>query len=85
MAEQFGFDRTLYVLANTVRQKDHDGRISRDNKAWATTIPVSEDKNSFGDDRSSAFVVDSHPGLSDLFVASQFWPLLASSMPPRAK
>lgn len=23
VAEQFGFDRTLYVLANTVRQKAH--------------------------------------------------------------
>lgn len=29
----FGMDRTLYVLANTVRHKDWDGRISHDNKA----------------------------------------------------
>lgn len=32
---QFSYDRTLYVLANTVRQKDWDGRISRENKEWA--------------------------------------------------
>ena len=32
VVEQFGYDRTLYVLANTVRHKEHDGRISRDNE-----------------------------------------------------
>ena len=26
VVEQFGYDRTLYVLANTVRHKEHDGR-----------------------------------------------------------
>ena len=40
--EQFGYDRMFYVLAGTVRQKYWDGRISRDNKAWAKTIPVYE-------------------------------------------
>lgn len=67
--EQFGYDRMFYVLANTVRQKDWDGRISRDNKAWAKTIPISEDKDTFGSDRNVYFVVDrSHPGLTDLFL-----------------
>ena len=68
VVEQFGFDRTMYVLANTVRQKDHDGRISRDNKAWAATVPVFENVDSFGHDRNLEFVVSSHPGLTDLFV-----------------
>lgn len=68
VVEQFGYDRTLYVLANTVRQKDWDGRISRDNKAWAQTIPVYEDKDGWGGDRRCEFVVDrTHPGLLDLF------------------
>ena len=40
--EQFGPDRVQYVLANTVRHKEWDGRISRDNKAWASTIPMPE-------------------------------------------
>ena len=31
--EQFGYTRTLYVLANTVQQKDWDGRFSPANKA----------------------------------------------------
>lgn len=40
VVEAFGLDRTLYVLANTVQQKDWDGRISSGNKAWAKTIPI---------------------------------------------
>lgn len=68
VVEQFGYDRTLYVLANTVRQKDWDGRISRENKEWAKTIPVYEDKDSWGGDRRCEFVVDrAHTGLMDLF------------------
>ena len=67
--EAFGMDRTMYVLANTVRHKDWDGRISQDNKRWAMTIPVHADRNQWGDDRNTEFVVDkSHPGLTDLFV-----------------
>ena len=31
VAAQFGMERVAYVLANTVRAFDHDGRISRDN------------------------------------------------------
>ena len=67
--EQFGYDRMFYVLANTVRQKEWDGRISRDNKAWAKTIPVYENPDGFGHDRNIYFVVNrSHPGLTDLFL-----------------
>ena len=66
---EFGFDRTLYVLANTVREKDWDGRIDHRNKDWARTIPVFEDENAFGDNRNREFVVNkAHPGLLDLFV-----------------
>ena len=66
---EFGFDRTLYVLANTVREKDWDGRIDHKNKDWARTIPVFEDDNGFGDNRNREFVVNrAHPGLLDLFV-----------------
>ncbi len=56
-----------YILANTVLKKEHDGRISRDNKAWAKTIPMPEDG---GDPRHSyALVVDKvNPGLTDLFL-----------------
>lgn len=67
--DTFGMDRTMYVLANTVRHKDWDGRISHDNKAWAGTIPIYENKDSWGNDRSAAFVVDAcNPGLTDIFL-----------------
>ena len=65
--EQFGLERVQYVLDNTVRQMDWDGRISPDNKVWAKTISVYEDRNHWGDDRNLDFVVASHPGLTDLF------------------
>jgi len=60
---QFPVERIQYVLAATVQQKDWDGRISDDNKAWAKTIPVADEQNRY------YFVVDQcHPGLTDLFV-----------------
>jgi hypothetical protein len=66
---EFGVDRTLYVLANTVREKDWDGRIDRKNKDWAQTIPVFDDKDGFGDNRNLEFIVDrAHPGLVDIFI-----------------
>ena len=69
VADQFGYERMFYVLANTVQRKDFDGRISRDNKDWAKTIPVFEDKDYFGDDRRSSFEVDAvNPGLTDIFI-----------------
>ena len=52
-----------------MRQKDFDGRISHDNKAWAKTIPVCVDPDGFGGDRNVYFVVDRpHTGLTDLFL-----------------
>ena len=69
VVEQFGYDRMLYVLANTVRHKEQDGRISRDNKTWARTIPVFEDPDAWGKDRNVEFVVDGHnPGLVASFI-----------------
>ena len=59
---QFGAERVQYVLANTVQHKDWDGRISRDNKEWAKTVPICVGNSDY-------FVVDkSHPGLTDLFL-----------------
>lgn len=66
---QFGADRTLYVLAATVQEKDSDGRFSRQNKEWAKTVPVAPDTDAWGQNRNRAFVVDAaHPGLVDLFL-----------------
>lgn len=59
---EYGIDRTAYVLANTIQLKDSDGRISRDNKEWARTIFVPDNKSARHD-----FSVDKHSGLLDLF------------------
>ena len=64
--EKFGTERVQFILANTIQHKNHDGRISQDNKAWAKTIPMPEDS---GASRHCAYlVVDGvNPGLIDLF------------------
>ena len=64
--EKFGTERVQFILANTIQHKNHDGRISQDNKAWAKTIPMLEDSDAF---RHGAYlVVDRvNPGLTDLF------------------
>lgn len=65
----FGMERTVYVLANTVREKDWDGRFSHANKSWARTVPVYADMDHWNENRNLDFVVDAcHPGLTDLFV-----------------
>lgn len=86
VAEQFGQERMLYVLAATVRHFDYDGRISRDNKRWANTIPVYENKDGVDSDRSVQFVVCSHPGLTDLFLtgARREQPLTADEIKAEA-
>lgn len=66
----FGVERTMYILANTVQQKDHDGRISPSNKDWAKSIPIQKNPDAWGEDRNSHLIVDSHPGLTDLFVSA---------------
>lgn len=70
VVDAFGLDRTLYVLANTVQQKDWDGRISPGNKAWAKTIPIQQNPDAWGADRNCQFVVNSHSGLTDLFLST---------------
>ena len=70
VVEAFGLDRTLYVLANTVQQKDWDGRISPGNKAWAKTIPIQKNPDAWGADRNTQFVLNSHSGLTNLFLST---------------
>ena len=62
--KQFGAERVEYVLANTVQQKDWDGRFSRDNKAWAKEISVCPEN------RAAFSVGRPHPGLTDMFVSA---------------
>ena len=67
--QQFGAERVMYVLANTVQQKEWDGRFNFYNKEWAKTVDIPPNPDAFGFERNSEFVVDSHSGLTDLFVS----------------
>ena len=67
--QQFGTERVMYVLANTIQQKEWDGRFKYYNKEWAKTVDIPPNPDSFGVERNSEFVVDSHAGLTDLFVS----------------
>ena len=40
--DQFGPERVQTVLAATVQDKDWNARFSRENKAWAQTVPMQE-------------------------------------------
>lgn len=69
VADAFGYERTLYVLAITVQYKGHDGRISDANKDWAMSVPIFEDRIDDSADNNRFLVVDKvNPGLVDLFV-----------------
>lgn len=65
---EFGTERVQFVLANTVQQKDWDGRFSRSNKAWAATFEIPADVV-MGMDRRGQFIVNSHPAVLDGFIS----------------
>ena len=63
---QFGYERTMVLLANTVRQKDWDGRFSSENRKWAETISAPCDMLG---ERGRKYMIDKvHPGLVNLFI-----------------
>lgn len=67
--DRYGFDRVNWVLANTMQEKAHDGRFSQENKRWAKGFYIPRDEVRWH------FCVESHPGLTDLFVnqAREAW------------
>lgn len=67
VVDKFGFDRTMIVLANTVRHYSWDGRFSQTIKDWAQTVPRLD---SHGIDRDC--LIAANAGLVDQF-AEQVW------------
>lgn len=67
VVDQFGWARTSFVLVNTIRNKSWDGRISQENKQWAQLAPMFPDDDSQGNNRRLRYVINSHPGLTDMF------------------
>ena len=62
LIEQYGMERVAFIVATTINEHDYDGRYSRDNKAWAKTIPMSESE----DERSNS-CLNVHPAVLDGF------------------
>ena len=63
MIRDFGFLRIAWVLANTLQQKNWDGRFSSQNRAWAAQFPVPNE------DRVIQYIVESHPAVLNGFVS----------------
>ena len=57
--KEFGFDRTMWVIANSIKLREGDGRIHRENREWANSfyIPKSDSNYSFSL-RSHSCIVD---------------------------
>lgn len=68
VVSRFGMERTSHVMAATLQDRAWDGRISPENKSWATCIRVPFDQDAWGDNRTREYVVSRpHPGLLNLF------------------
>lgn len=65
--EEYGIDRAEWVLANTLRHLNYDGRFSRSNKEWAGSFAIPE-SGTQGYDPGLDFIVGSHPAVLDGFV-----------------
>lgn len=64
--ENFDIDTVKVVLANSIRRKNHDGRITSDNKNWAKDIdvPIAENQRHY-------YIIDGNAGLLNI-VVNQF-------------
>lgn len=65
--EEYGAERVVFILANTVQHLEHDGRFSIGNKAWAKGYEIPENINR-GMDMNADYVVSSHPAVLDGFI-----------------
>ncbi|WP_244324544.1 DUF3849 domain-containing protein [Sporofaciens musculi] len=65
--EEYGAERVVFILANTVQHLEYDGRFSFGNKAWAKGYEIPENVNR-GMDMNDDYVVSSHPAVLDGFI-----------------
>lgn len=59
---QYGFERMIWVLANTLREKSDDGRFSRENREWFSGLYIPREN------RCMDYRVNSHPAVLDGFI-----------------
>ena len=67
VVKQYGMERVGYILANTLRYKNYDGRFSASNQEWAEQVGTPENNARIIKFRAD-WVVDSHPAVLDGFV-----------------
>ena len=66
VADIYGYDRPLYVLAVTVRAHLWDGRFARETKTWAQEAPTAEG----GSDAERQYVIEkTHPASVQMFIS----------------
>ena len=65
--EEYGAERVVFILANTIQRSEHDGRFSIGNRAWAKGYEIPEDV-SRGMDMNADYVISSHPAVLDGFI-----------------
>ena len=70
VAGLYGMDRTMHVLANSVRHISWDGRLSKSNVAWAESVPATDQPDRGGHDNSHDYRAgkSGSPGLLNLLV-----------------
>lgn len=67
VVRQYGMERVGYILANTLRYKNYDGRFSPSNKEWAEQVGTPDNNTRIIKFRAD-WVVSSHPAVLDGFV-----------------
>ena len=65
--EEYGAERVVFILVNTIQHLEHDGRFSFGNKAWAKGYEIPENI-SRGMDMNADYVISSHPAVLDGFI-----------------
>lgn len=65
VVKRFGQERVQFVLANTLRELDYDGRFSQRNMDWGQRINVPPDKR-----HNCSFIVNTHPAILDGFISA---------------
>ena len=61
--KEFGYDRTMWVVANTINERQGDGRFHRGNREWAENFHIPDDRRNYEFAlRSHSCIVD---GLAD--------------------
>ena len=62
VVNEFGFDRTFWVIANTILERKGDGRFHRENIDWARNFNIPNSRNSEFAQNSHSCIVDGLAG-----------------------